>query len=111
MAILKAAPYAPMTQNLLPHQVDLSTQLTRTIRLKPDPNCALCGPQASITDLSAHMEGALDKPPWTMAKNRPETLDKMMRMIVPCRFQVSGRKVHPTGAKRASIQPEIIGCI
>jgi adenylyltransferase/sulfurtransferase len=26
----------------------------RTVRLKPDPACALCGPQATITDLSAH---------------------------------------------------------
>ena len=32
----------------------LSTRI-RTIRLKPDPKCALCGPQASITDLSQHM--------------------------------------------------------
>ncbi len=26
----------------------------RTVRVKPDPACALCGPQATITDLSAH---------------------------------------------------------
>ncbi|HVY17698.1 MAG TPA: molybdopterin-synthase adenylyltransferase MoeB [Rhodopila sp.] len=26
----------------------------RTIRLKPDPACALCGPEATIKDLSAH---------------------------------------------------------
>ena len=26
----------------------------RTVRLRPDPGCALCGPQASIHDLSAH---------------------------------------------------------
>ncbi|WP_144185536.1 HesA/MoeB/ThiF family protein [Elioraea rosea] len=26
----------------------------RTVRLRPDPACALCGPQATITDLSAH---------------------------------------------------------
>ena len=31
----------------------LSTRI-RTIRLKPDPKCALCGPQATITDLSQH---------------------------------------------------------
>jgi len=31
----------------------LSTRV-RTIRLKPDPKCALCGPQATITDLSQH---------------------------------------------------------
>ena len=28
----------------------------RTIRLRPDPKCALCGPQATITDLSAHTD-------------------------------------------------------
>jgi adenylyltransferase/sulfurtransferase len=26
----------------------------RTVRLPPDPACALCGPHATITDLSAH---------------------------------------------------------
>jgi molybdopterin/thiamine biosynthesis adenylyltransferase len=26
----------------------------RTIKLRPDPSCALCGPQATIKDLSAH---------------------------------------------------------
>lgn len=26
----------------------------RTVRLKPDPACPLCGPEATITDLSAH---------------------------------------------------------
>jgi adenylyltransferase/sulfurtransferase len=26
----------------------------RTIKLRPDPHCALCGPHATITDLSAH---------------------------------------------------------
>jgi adenylyltransferase/sulfurtransferase len=31
----------------------LATQF-RTIRLRPDPHCALCGPEATIKDLSAH---------------------------------------------------------
>jgi adenylyltransferase/sulfurtransferase len=26
----------------------------RTIKLRPDPSCALCGPAATIKDLSAH---------------------------------------------------------
>jgi adenylyltransferase/sulfurtransferase len=26
----------------------------RTIKLKPDPACALCGPHSTIKDLSAH---------------------------------------------------------
>ncbi|MEO8714339.1 MAG: molybdopterin-synthase adenylyltransferase MoeB [Acetobacteraceae bacterium] len=29
----------------------------RTVRLRQDPHCALCGPEASITDLSAHRAG------------------------------------------------------
>ena len=28
----------------------------RTVRLRPDPNCALCGPAATIKDLSAHRD-------------------------------------------------------
>jgi hypothetical protein len=30
----------------------------RTVRLKRDPACALCGPEASIHDLSAHENAA-----------------------------------------------------
>ena len=30
----------------------------RTIKLRPDPKCALCGPDATIKDLSAHTETA-----------------------------------------------------
>jgi adenylyltransferase/sulfurtransferase len=26
----------------------------RTVKLRPDPACALCGPDATIKDLSAH---------------------------------------------------------
>lgn len=33
----------------------------RTIKLRPDPSCALCGPEASITDLRAH-EAASEGP-------------------------------------------------
>ncbi|HEY1411025.1 MAG TPA: molybdopterin-synthase adenylyltransferase MoeB [Rhodopila sp.] len=32
----------------------------RTIKLRPDPSCALCGPEATIKDLSAH--GASESP-------------------------------------------------
>ena len=28
----------------------------RTIKLRPDPHCALCGPEATIKDLSAHTD-------------------------------------------------------
>ncbi|MBO9412102.1 MULTISPECIES: FMN-binding negative transcriptional regulator [unclassified Ruegeria] len=31
----------------------------------------------------------LPKPPWTTGKMTPDALDRMMRMIVPCRMQVS----------------------
>ena len=30
----------------------------RTVRLRPDPHCALCGPARTITDLSAHRDAA-----------------------------------------------------
>ena len=30
----------------------------RTVRLRPDPSCALCGPAATIKDLSAHRDAA-----------------------------------------------------
>lgn len=32
----------------------------------------------------------LPKPPWKTGKMTPDALDKMMRMIVPCRIRVSG---------------------
>lgn len=39
---------------------------------------------------SAFFEARLaPKPPWTTGKMTPEVLDKMMRMIVPCRMTVS----------------------
>jgi adenylyltransferase/sulfurtransferase len=28
----------------------------RNVRLRPDPHCALCGPEATIKDLSAHRD-------------------------------------------------------
>jgi adenylyltransferase/sulfurtransferase len=31
----------------------------RSIKLRPDPACASCGPHATITDLSAHLPGAV----------------------------------------------------
>jgi adenylyltransferase/sulfurtransferase len=30
----------------------------QTIRLRKDPHCPLCGPEATITDLSQHMAAA-----------------------------------------------------
>ncbi len=30
----------------------------RTVKLRPDPDCALCGQQASIKDLTHHSEAA-----------------------------------------------------
>jgi adenylyltransferase/sulfurtransferase len=35
---------------------DALTGRFRTVRLRPDPNCALCGPGATINDLSAHRD-------------------------------------------------------
>jgi len=38
---------------------------------------------------SAEFETRIEgKPPWTSAKMSPEVLDRMMRMIAPCRFIV-----------------------
>jgi len=50
-------------------------------------------PQDGLLDLlkrqSAHFESLLlPKPVWTVDKMRPETIEKMMRMIVPCRMQI-----------------------
>ena len=46
--------------------------------------------RAVLDRLSAQFEARLaPKPPWAAAKMTPEVLDKMMRMIVPCRMQVS----------------------
>ena len=43
-----------------------------------------------IDDTSAHFENALaPKPVWTSAKMTPDTLDRMMRQIVPFRFIVT----------------------
>jgi len=39
--------------------------------------------------LSAHFEaGLVPKPPWLTTKMSPGVMEKMMRMIVPCRMQV-----------------------
>lgn len=51
-------------------------------------------PSEALRDLldrqSALFENQLaPKPAWTTQKMTPETLDRMMRMIVPCRMQVS----------------------
>lgn len=35
-------------------------------------------------------ERLLPKPPWTTAKMTPEALERLMRMIVPCRMTVTG---------------------
>lgn len=46
--------------------------------------------RAVLDRLSAQFEARLaPKPAWAAAKMTPEVLDKMMRMIVPCRMQVS----------------------
>ena len=37
---------------------DALASVFRVVRLRPDPHCALCGPDATITDLSAHRDAA-----------------------------------------------------
>lgn len=51
-------------------------------------------PETGLRDLldrqSAHYEGRLlPKTPWTTSKMTPEVMEKMMRMIVPCRLAVA----------------------
>lgn len=49
---------------------------------------------ALLARQSAHYEAQLDKTPWTLDKMTPDTLDKMMRMILPFRMQIAD--VHST---------------
>ena len=49
-------------------------------------------PQETMRDLldrhSAEYEGRLPKAPWKVDKVAPEALDKLLRMIVPCRLMI-----------------------
>lgn len=52
-------------------------------------------PQKEMHDLldrqsAMYEERLLPKAPWKTAKMTPEVLDRMMRMIVPCRMQITG---------------------
>lgn len=52
-------------------------------------------PQEGLLDLLDRQSGAyetrlLPKSPWTTGKMQAETLEKMMRMIVPCRMTITG---------------------
>lgn len=52
-------------------------------------------PQEELRDLldrqsAIYEDRLLPKAPWKTAKMTPEVIDKMMRMIVPCRMQVTG---------------------
>jgi transcriptional regulator len=44
--------------------------------------------RAELDALSAEFEERLSKPPWRTGKMTPETLERMMRQIVPCRMVV-----------------------
>ena len=64
----------------------VAVHLTGTLELRPPEE---------LLDLldrqSAAYEGRLlPKAPWTTAKMQPETMEKLMRMIVPCRMKVTG---------------------
>lgn len=64
----------------------VAVHLTGTLELRP---------QEELLDLldrqSAWFEDRLlPKPPWTTAKMNPVTMQKMMRMIVPCRMRITG---------------------
>lgn len=54
--------------------------------LSPLPAEAL---RAHIDAVSAHFEDRLPKPNWTTSKMDPDTLDRMMRQILPFRFDIA----------------------
>ncbi len=64
----------------------VAVHLTGTLELRP---------QEELRDLldrqsAAYEDRLLPKAPWKTAKMTPEVMDRMMRMIVPCRMAVSG---------------------
>lgn len=64
----------------------IAVHLTGTLSRLPQEEM-----HAMLDRQSAAYEAKLvPKPPWKTDKMTPEVLDKMMRMIVPCRFEVSG---------------------
>jgi transcriptional regulator len=84
----------------------VAVQLTGVLELLPQED------MRRVLDIqSAHYETRLDdKTPWTTDKMTPEVLDKMMRMIVPCRMSVEdiaatwklGQNKDPDVRKRAA---------
>jgi transcriptional regulator len=64
----------------------VAVHLTGTLELLP--------PEALLPMLdrqsAAYETRLLPKTPWTTAKMNPETMEKLMRMIVPCRMTVTG---------------------
>jgi len=62
----------------------VAVHLTGELELRPHDEL-----QGLLDRQSAFYEQRLlPKPPWTTDKMTPEALDRMMRMIVPCRMQV-----------------------
>jgi transcriptional regulator len=73
----------------LPDQVPtwnyVAVHLTGSLELTPET-----GLRDLLDRQSAHYEGRLlPKTPWTTSKMTPEVMEKMMRMIVPCRLAVA----------------------
>lgn len=63
----------------------VAVHLTGTLELRPQEEL-----RALLDRQSAGYEDRLlPKTPWTTAKMTPEVLDRMMRMIVPCRMRIS----------------------
>ena len=72
------------TEDQVPTWNYVAVHLTGTLELRPQEEL-----RALIEAQSAWFEERLlPKTPWTTAKMQPETLEKMMRMIVPCRMQI-----------------------
>ncbi|PVA09960.1 negative transcriptional regulator [Pelagivirga sediminicola] len=68
----------------------VAVHLVGDITLRPEAELrALLDRQSA-----AHEDRLLPKTPWTAAKMTPDTLDRMMRQIVPCRMTIT--EVHGT---------------
>lgn len=64
----------------------IAVHMTGLLELRPQEELlALLDAQSALFE-----NRLLSKTPWTTSKMTPEILEKMMRMIVPCRMQING---------------------
>ena len=64
----------------------IAVHMTGMLELRPQEELpALLDAQSALFE-----DRLLPKTPWTTSKMQPDVLEKMMRMIVPCRMQING---------------------